>query len=162
MGLFTELINLSKPGVYILKNSNNKSCYVCYSSNISTNLVRYLHLDNFEFELLEIVIDPKLLRMRCQYWIDYYSNLGYTVLSKRTSQLKLRIDVLRDFRLGYSDYALFYVKIVYTSYKSVIVGIFSSKSECDSFIARNYSNNQVYNIIKADNNLTREYFEIYG
>lgn len=159
--LWDELKTLSKQGIYYLINQESRKVYINYSSNIPNAIVKLLDSSNFDnnykFSILEIVTDKKNLRIRCQYFKDLYSNMGYTLInSNRVSNRKLVIKLLPDFRGHITGMCLFYVKIVSKGYGELIVGVFQHSSEVDSFVAQNYSNG-INNIIYADNDITKEY-----
>ena len=163
--LFETLKLANFPGVYMLRNGAENLVYVNWSSNMAGALVRHLSsnmlIPNFDFEILEIVTDPKLLRIRCQYFKDLHSSNGCSIINpSRVSNCKLVISPLDDFRVGRGGMYLFEVKIVQGSFRELTVGIFNDYSEVESFLSQNYPSNKVYKIIESSNELTREYLKL--
>lgn len=162
--IFEELKNISKPGVFILKDPSDKSCYIGYSSNIAGALNRLLgsklFIPEYEFNILEIVTNPINLRIKCQYYKDKYSNNGYNLINpERVSKLKLSIDPIRDFRSGHINEYLLSVKIVSKGYKELIVGLFNDYSEVSLFLESYYPGKIVTEVIYSNNGLTKEYLK---
>lgn len=160
--ILQELKTIPKQGIYLLENSNNKSCYIGYSSNIPLALIRYLDNNIISseliFETLEIVTSKDLLRPRCQFYKDHYSNIGYKLLNpSKVCNLKLRIELLNDFRHVANGTPIVYVNLVSRGYRKITVGVFETITEAEIFVAEKYSNNNIYDFIYSDNLLTRQY-----
>lgn len=162
--IWNQIKSLPKQGIFYLCNKETKSVYIGYSSNIPNAIIKLLNnsnkFDGYYFDTLEIVTDKKNLRIRCQYFKDLYSNMGYTLINNnRVSNRKLVIKVLEDFRsLGVGKF-LFYVKIVSKGYGAITVGVFQHGSESELFVAQKY-NNGVVDIIYANNDLTKEFLNV--
>lgn len=164
MNLFEALKQTSQSGVFALTNKADKSVYINFSSNISRSLVNLLYsnlmIPEFEFNVLEIVTENSNLRPRCQFYKDHYSNTGYQLLNpKRVCNLKLHIEPIDDFRLKGDSKYIFKVSIVSGSYKEFTVGIFESYTDVEVFCAENYKNSNIYRIVTANNELTKEYLK---
>lgn len=164
MDLFSELKLINLPGIYLLVDEAKKLAYINYSSNIAGALIKHLSsnkFENWEFKVLEIVTDnPIRLRIRCQYFKDLYSSNTYEIINfNRASNLKLFIDPIKDFRLGFGNHDLLRVKIVSKGYRDFVVGIFNDYVELDEFLQKYYARNLVTDLIYADNDLTREYLK---
>lgn len=165
--LFELLKQANQSGVYCLKNKADNSVYINWSSNIPKTLVRLLSSNlffpEFDFELLEIVTESKLLRIRCQYFKDLYSSNKYTIINPgRVSNCKLVIGTMPDFRVKDNNRYLFQVKIVQRSYWEATVGVFEEYVEVEDFCALHYSSNKVYNIIYSSNKLTKGFLNVSG
>lgn len=157
MNIFQELKNISKSGIYLLE-SSNKDIFIGYSSNILLALTRNIYSDYSNMTILEIVTSKELLRPRCQYYKDHYSNNGFKLLNpNRVCNIRVKIDLLEDFRDKGSGKYLFYVSLVSKGYWKRTVGVFDTVSAAEAFSARKYSNNRVYDIVYSSNDLTKEY-----
>lgn len=159
ISIFEELKNINKPGVFSLKNTTDNSIYINYSSNISSSLTRLINtnlfFDQYEFKVLEIVTDPIKLRIRCQYFKDWYSSNNYNIINpRRVSNWKVSVEVFSP-RVGKD--MVFGVKLVSGAYKQLTVGLFESYEELQSFLDLNYAGNLVTDIKYASNKLTLEY-----
>lgn len=159
----SDIKALSKPGIYRLVNHEKKSCYISYSSNLLIALSKDLIYNYSNFEVLEIVTDLTLIKLRCQFWKDQHESSNFKdyelINPKRVCGLKLSIEAQKDFRYQNTDRMLFHIKVVYRNYMSKLVGIFSEYSEVEEFIARFYSNG-IYNIVYSSNELTGEYLKL--
>lgn len=162
--ILQELRTIPKQGIYILKNNNNKVAYINYSSNIPYALVRYLNNESsnteYIFEVLEIVTSKELIRLRCQFYKDQYSNMGYSINKTRVCNLKLKIELLPDFRHTLNGEPLIYVNLVSRGYKKITVGVFEDISKAELFAARFYSNGAVYDIVYSEGQITQEYLRL--
>lgn len=160
--LFEAIKSANKMGIYLLVNKPKKRCYISYSSNMAQALVRLssnFQDEQFDFELLEIVTNPINLKPRCQYFKNLYSSNGYDIINpKRVSNLKARIGSINDFRSIMREDILLTVELVSRGYRDLIVGVFSTITEINSFMSQNYSNG-VFNIVYSNNKLTQEYLE---
>lgn len=161
--IFNNIKNIPKQGVYILKNLYSNTCFINYSSNIPSALVRnidnYNLRDQYSFEVLEIVTNKELLRLRCQYYKDFYSNIGYDIInSNKVCKFKIAIEVVDGFHAHNGVSPVIAVKVVSRGHKELIVGIFNAYRDADKFIAANYSDG-AYNIVYADNDLTKEFLK---
>lgn len=159
-----DIFRLNNPGIFGFINDANKTLFLVTATNMLGSINRILDNNNLvtanaDIKLLEIVTNRSELQLRYNYWFNIYSNLGYNILSKKPSPYKLRIEVLQDFRSPNTKEVLFYLSIVPRSYKSFVVGVFSTYGEVEGFMRGNYSNEQVYKIVTADNQLTKEFLK---
>lgn len=162
VNLFEALKTLPKQGVYLLKNEDLKQVFIGHSSNMPLSIIRNLEnnklfMPEYSFELLEVVESKINLLPRTQFYKDKYCNLGYNLINNnKVFNRKLRIDLINDFRFHPNGECLFAVKLISSDYRALTVGIFDYYDDVQSFVAANYCN-VIYNIVFADNALTREY-----
>lgn len=112
-----DLLNLDCKGIYCIKNIiNNKvyigSTYVCFlkrfkkhfynfqknnhpNEYLKSSIYKY-GIENFEFQILEVIIDKHLLLNREKYWIDFYKSsdnkYGYNINSNPNLSPMLNIN----------------------------------------------------------------------
>lgn len=90
-----KVINMKK-GIYIIKNKINEKVYIGQSKQLNERYAGHLNrikkgthhndilqesfykygFDNFEFSILEEVLDESLLNEREKYWIDFYGGIN--------------------------------------------------------------------------------------
>lgn len=164
--------NLSKSGIYALCNEKTKKVYIGSTSSFLTSINRNLidiKADNHKYISLQDYPDLYVVfleeinsrnmnpKIRVAYWVDHYKNLGYALYRTYPGlRYKVRIDISHDFRFPNTD-PLIYVRLVDRSNKKIVVGIFESMSEANSFVATTYSQSLITTISYMDNNLTNEY-----
>lgn len=153
-----------KQGVYRLVDNEKKLVYIGYSSNIPVALIRNLDYDYSNCDILEVVTDKDILRLRCQFYKDTFKSSIFKdyilVNPDRVCGLKLHIDPINDFRQGKRNSLLLHVRVVYRGYYERTVGVFETYTELEEFVAANYSN-EIYNIVYSNNELTKEYKKLY-
>lgn len=169
--LFIQLKSLSVPGIYMLQDLTQKSGTIYQSSNIARDLIHKLETHpDLNFHLLEIVTDlsyiGKIRRLiKLQYYISYYSKLGYNVINSKSYKFKLQIAVLRDFRTPLNKHVLFHLNIACRGYKTLTVGVFETYRDVEGFISREYKSsfggdsNSVEDLVFSESQLTREFLK---
>lgn len=165
--MLQELINLPSMGIYGFINKKDLKIDLIYSSNLVTSLVQNVNslkssnkdVNDLEFILIEPITDIELLKVRYNYWLDYYARMGYGFYRIYASvKLKLRIEVLNDVLWPGCFDPRVYVKLVTRNRSERIVGVFTAMSEAEEFVAANYpDSSNIFNIVYANNNLTKEY-----
>lgn len=159
------LVNMPKNSIYALLNEQSKQIYLTYSYDVLSSLARIINenktgiglpldLSQFKYKLLETT-DRSNLKLRFNYWYDYYNVLGYKFHNKRRpSHYKLVATIENDFRNKLSK--LIYVKVRNWN-KEKVLGVFNKIEECNEFI-NNYG--KVYEFKYATNKLTKEYLNV--
>lgn len=165
MNILKELSNLPSRCIYGLFNDVDKKVYIGYTNNtiasIYSNIsnLKYSNKDfnNLEFRVIEIIDTTHRLRIRYQFWSDYYSNIGWIMYRNyKAINYRIKIDVGEDFLKGRTNYYV-YAKLVSRGYKELIVGVFEDFEKCNMFVVDKYSN--ITDIIYSDNSLTNEYMK---
>lgn len=168
--LLDNLLHLPSTCIYGFINEYDKKIYIGFSCDLLLALYRNLkdikysnHPCKKDFKKLKLIIietlDNKLnSRIRYQYWVNKYSNMGYkNYRNFKASSYKVRVDVLRDFRMTYDRRFLFYVKLRTRHGKEFIVGVFDKVEDAELFVTLNYTS--IDDIIYAGNKLTKEYLK---
>jgi len=158
------LVNMPKNAIYALVDAQDKEIFLTYSYDVLSSLSRLiseiragigLPIDptKYEYKLLETT-DKQNLKLRFNYWYDYYASLGYKFHNKRRHiNYRLTSVVGRDFRNP--NHRLLYVKL--KNWKNeIVLGAFNNIEECNEFI-NNYGD--LYSIKYATNQLTNEYLK---
>lgn len=173
MELFSSLLKLPRICVFALENKEEKSIYIGYSSNLLSSLSNltksinlkssnmYDHKDKLNLIILE-EFDYKHskleLKIRYQYWVDYYSNAGYNLYRNyRAIKLSVNYSISRHYSNNHK--LLFYVYLCSSRSNRFIVGVFDNKQDMDEFIGAHYSSN-IFRLVYASNDLTKEFHEI--
>lgn len=160
---YSNLLELGQSGVFALVHYRTKAMYIGYSNDILISVSHHLakaragqheckalnkQYKNLRLYVLEYSNDPKI---RCSYWYNYYSNLGYHLYNRRSPvKYKLRIEIGSNY--------LVYVKIVTSRNDSQVIGVFSTLDEATEFYNFVLTQEQLRPIL-ADNELTRKYVE---
>lgn len=168
--LINNLINLPEMGIYGLLNKIDNKIYIGFSKNIVTALIRLINnikysnikhdLNKLEFIIIETINKPEELRLRCQHWINDYSNKGFGLYNnkRKVFNQKLRICAISSLDgAGRPNYHL-HVRIVSKGYRELTVGVFNDVSELNEFVDKNYK--VIDKIVYADNRLTKEYLNV--
>lgn len=163
MKLIKRLFNLSKTqGILALENSRDKRVLLIRSSDVLTSLNRVIQLAKSrnkrwrllykDYRKLEIkLVDTSSTRMAFEYWADIYSKLGYTFYSSyKAVQYVICTDVDPDYRVV--------VKLRSKAKYEVILGLFDTIKDAESFINYAYPTKDVKHIAYALNERSREYF----
>lgn len=179
MNIYKKLSKLSIPGIYALECPRTRSVYLGNSTDCLGSLsiaIRALNDKSWqskpmirdrrrlEFKLLEEIADYNNRNLRMNYWIKYYKDLGYQFYRQPKALIyKPIITVnymgIRKYKwLSSSGYK---AQVVLRSRgnRSVIVGIFDSMEEAVQFKDQYYSGD-IYSVIYANNELTKNYLSI--
>lgn len=140
-------------GVFALVNEQDKKVYVAYSSCFLVSIARLLHdiKDNsgsiaidtlqalkkdihlLQYVSLEITtLDRHEQMLRQVYWLERYKTLGYSSYRKEYVGVQYKVKV------ELHDNGLLHVYLVSKRYKKLLVGTFSSVTECDQFVEKHY------------------------
>lgn len=165
-----NLFHLPEMCIFGLINEENKLIMIYRTKNIVTALARIINeykysnktlLKYSKLVIIEEIKDPNNLWVRYSFWNKEYSNKGYIIGNKCRYNIryKLRKQILRDFRRKYDTHPLFYVKVVSSRYKEIVVGVFDKVDDMDAFITEFYPHNGlINNIVYSNNRLTKEYY----
>lgn len=167
--MIDNLVHLPEMCVFGLINEESKIVLIYRTTNIVTSLARVIRdykysnkniLKNFKLIIIEKIEDSNNLWIKYNFWVNEYSNKGYTVYnrSKYKMRYKLRKQILGDFRTRNELGVLFYVKVVSSRYKEVIVGIFDKVSDMDAFTDTYYPGGLILHLEYAKNSITKEYY----
>lgn len=162
MDVLKTLLALPKNAVYSLINNQDKEIFITYTTDTISSLTRlikearagyglHINLYKFHYKLLEIS-DKDSLKLRFNYWYDYYQSQGYKLINKRRPvKFKLINFIGEDFRNRHK--VLIYARLKnQTNY--ITLGVFDKIKDCDSFIN---SYGGIYSIKYASNDLTKEF-----
>jgi hypothetical protein len=158
--IIETMLDMPPMGIYGL--IYGSKIHLFYTSNIVTALGRILNNGNYRnyiLVLIEEITDKNKLRLRYSFNVKEYSNNGFDIINKPkyNTKYKLRIDVLKDFRIKQGPSILVYVKACCRSRRELIVGVFKTLPEAHEFTDMFYAGNIVTDIIYASNDLTKEY-----
>lgn len=166
MSLLQELDNLPLISIYGFFNETDKKVYIGYAFDTISALYRnirdlkYSNTDynKLEFRIIETLHTRKDIRLRYQYWIDQYSNMGWGMYrSYKAIEFKLSTDIIRDWRYPLGTKCLFRVRLISRRQSKRVVGVFKNQSDMDGFISQYYSNGRIVSVVVSDNDLTKEY-----
>lgn len=169
-----NLIHLPKMSVYGFINLETKKIFIGYSRNTIQAICRQIKnpllkgdLKKVSFIIIETIDDPINLRVRYEYWVNEYRNLGFIMYRQHNAiTYKAQIGVMDDISSLVNGKLQFTVKLRSRRRKELIVGVFETLEEANGFIELNYPNGVVNRVIYADNTLTTSYLqvlrEIYG
>lgn len=168
--IFRIMQDVPRSCVYILLNEDKKEVYITWSTDVVTSLARNLRDINnkthvckrlikiakkLEFRVLENVHyhDTKNdIAMKIHYWINEYINNGYTVINKHNIQrYRVKLKVNRDVDKVF-------VKLINTSYKELVVGVFNNIQEAKEF-SKLFNNMSFITPLYAINDLSLQYFK---
>ena len=159
-----ETLNkLAVRGVYALINETDKRIYISYSTYVLGAVARLLRelkdgahpsdqlcqdLDKLEVHILE---RSENLKLRATFYAKEYEKRGYE-LYRPVKYVQYKVK--RRYKQG-----KVFVELVTNSYnRSVVVGVFEKMGAAKHFIETYYTGD-IYRIIYANNELTREYME---
>lgn len=170
--LVHKLLDIPEVGVYGLINETEKKVYITYSEdmlggisrllrNIKDNNTGYRELrrdiDSLSIKIIETVnydYTKRDLRDLFRYWSEYYVLLGYTLYrSYKALQCIVAIEMLPDLRVA--------VTLRNKALKGIIMGIFKTMSEANSFVQM-YNSMDIIVPVYALNEDTREYYRSKG
>jgi hypothetical protein len=161
MGIL-KLFDIPLVTVYAIINEKDKALFLHYSSNTPVALGRHVSLlktgqhyckglleaytggywlkSKLTPAILEEVGNVQELRYRWSYFIDYYSNLGYTFYNntKFTSRVTTEVDEVRQ---------EIHVVVVNSKSDKIVLGRFPHIDDAENFISRHYGNKKVYKLI---------------
>lgn len=161
-----DLTELNTPGVYALINNKDKRIFITQSNNILSSVSRNIaqirdkshscrpllrNLPNLELLVLEHESSPKNRKIRLSYWMTIYKTKGYELYNPSTPvsyKVQARIT---------SDYFV-HVLLINKRNDKLVVGVFNTMSEAESFISQNYPNQSINNVIYSSNDLTKSFY----
>lgn len=168
--MFQELYKLPDKCIYAFLNESDKKIYIGMAKNIVTSLSRNISemkysnhpckndVSKLKFEILENIVTDRDLKLKYQYYSNKYKNEGWTLYRDYCAiSYKVLIDVLNVNKLYGMPSIKCCVKLRSRGYRELTVGLFETVEEAEVFVANNYSNSPITNIIYADNKLTRYY-----
>lgn len=166
-----NLIDYSKPGIWGFFNEKDKRFFISYSNNILSSVSRNItqiqdkshscrklirdlpHLNLVLF--VDDALDTKSRKIRTMELINAFISKGYTPYINRTLvSYKLRMVITNEYNI--------HVLLINKRNDKIIVGVFDSINEANSFINSNYPNNKITKIIYSENSLSKEFFKRKG
>lgn len=168
----TDLLRMSGPGIYCIRNPKNGKAYIVYSSGdmlasiagvMSELKDRGFKIaamnkdrDNLVVEILENGGDIETLKLHVEYWINQYQLDGWTLYDPARRKY-LQYKVVVEIPLGSKKFVEVVLKNTRNDMK--IVGRFKDIEEANMFISECYGeeSNPFRYPVYANNSLTREY-----
>jgi len=164
MRLIKTLFSLSKTqGILALENAKDKRVLLIRSSDVLTSLNRVVNATKSrnkrwrllykDYRKIEIkLLDDNNTRMAFEYWANVYSKLGYTFYSSyKAVQYSIHTEVDSDYRI--------LVKLRSRAKYELILGVFDTIKDAESFIDYVYPTKDVKHIACALNVRSREFFK---
>ena len=163
MNLTQTLIEMNKPGVWAFVNDTDRIIYLSYSKNIQSTISRNIKevMDNShsckrlikdKSKLNLVVLEYNCEKAKLNYWLDHYRNDGYSLYRNRNGEVtyRLQVKIVAEY--------LIHVILRNLHGNSVVVGVFDSMEEANTFIQTHYPD-KIYNIVYSDNKLTQHYLK---
>lgn len=160
--MVVDFSTLPDSAVFAILNPSSKEVYVSYSlslksriGQIYTQLGEYINIEDTDLQLIILDSNPdkEHAELYTQYWIDYYTQEGYSFIRKNKllRQYRPSIRILRSMK---KVEVVLYDK----GYRSRTVGIFTSVPEAKAFITTCYATsiNKYTFPVYATNQLTRD------
>jgi len=161
-----DLTDLNSPGVYAFLNTEDKQIYITQSNNILSSVSRNIaqirdkshpcrpllrKLPKLQLIVLEHELSTKNRKIRVGYWKTHYKNKGYELYNPSipvTYKIQTRIT---------SDYFV-HVLLINKRNDKIVVGVFNTLFESESFISEHYPNQSINNVIYSSNDLTKSFY----
>lgn len=159
MNLFKDLVSLPEQAIWCLKNSKTKKVWISSSTNLVESLGRTIaslkdeshrckeliaDLDSLRFEVLEVVSDRSMLKLRTQFWIDQYRINRWTSYRNYPALVYTVKTEIED--------KVVYVVLETRGRSKIKVAAYDSVYDADSFIADVYPKGRAIEAIKYGSN----------
>jgi hypothetical protein len=155
--LLPVLLSIPKRSVFALINEETKTLHLAYSENTRTHLAALVNeledgthrstelcsafrAGKLELVILEDVKDPRQLRYRWNYFVDYYSNLGYNYYNNTTRNIRVK----KEIDLKRSEIR---VVVVNSRHDKIVLAKFKKNEDAENFISQNYGTGKVYKLV---------------
>jgi hypothetical protein len=155
-----QLVRYTSPCVYMLSNSQSRTCLIGHSTNLVVTLGRILEairqgsgeykslstdLENVVLTVLETGMSKDELKLKHSNWCyRYYEELGY-MSYKDINPLQYQ---LVEELLPYQGKLLFFVSLVNTRQDRMLVAVFERKKDMKAWISLNYPTPRISAITK--------------
>lgn len=163
----TQLFDYSTPGIWGILNRKDNRFFISYSNNILSAVSRNIaqirdkchpcrelvtDLNNLELFLFSCPnTSSKDRKIKITEVSNQFKSMGYTPYNTKPAvSYKLRTAISTDYKI--------HVLLVNKRNDKVLVGIFTTIEDANSFIQSNYPNNQIHKVTYSTNSLTKEFY----